>query len=338
MPDHSLPHDEAVADNEIARLKQELADYRWLFDTAEEAVIVLDMEANFIDCSRRYWEIYGFDSKEQLARGYPANVTTPFQPDGRDSHEKAYECMQQVHEKGHHEFEWLHRRRNGEEFLSFVKLERITFGGKPCIRGVIHDISAVRDLEQRAGERVRELAIQNRELEALSFLDPLTGVYNRRKFDAVLPYAWDAALRADHEPGILFVDIDFFKLYNDHYGHAAGDACLKVIADRIAATARRKIDFVVRYGGEEFVVITPDVTEPGLLGLAEAIRQQVEAAAIPHAYSPVVDHVTVSIGCSLGAPAQGCQDVHALLDTADRMLYQAKKAGRNRIAFARCGA
>ncbi len=328
---------DALPADELARLNQELADYQWLFHTAGEAVILLDEEARFIDCSQRYVDLYGFASKAELAAGYPENVATERQPDGRSTYEKAYEYIQRVHEQGSAAFEWLHRRVDGEEFLSYVRLERIRFGGRPCIRGVVEDISTVRSLAKPAEERVRKLADQYRELETLSLIDPLTGVYNRRKFDAVMPYAWDAAQRAGQALGILFIDIDFFKPYNDHYGHAAGDACLKVVAERIGNCTRRRTDFVVRYGGEEFVVILPEVNEERLAERAEAIRQAVAEAAVPHAYSPVADHVTISIGGAWGAPDCDCMNHHTLVESADRMLYQAKSAGRDRVELQRCG-
>ena len=327
---------DALPADELDRLKQELADYQWLFHTAGEAVILLDGEARFIDCSQRYVDMYGFASKAELAAGYPENVATERQPDGRSTYEKAYEYIQRVHEQGSAAFEWLHRRVDGEEFLSYVRLERIRFGGRTCIRGVVQDISTVRSLAKPTEERVRKLADQYRELETLSLIDPLTGVYNRRKFDAVMPYAWNAAKRAGQALGILFIDIDFFKQYNDHYGHTAGDACLKVVAERIGSCTRRRTDFVVRYGGEEFVVILPEVNAERLTDLAEVIRRQVAGAGIPHAYSPIADHVTVSIGGAWGAPACDCGNHHELVETADHMLYQAKSAGRNRVVTQHC--
>ncbi len=325
------------APDELARLEQALADYQWLFHTAGEAVILFDGEGRFIDCSQRYVDMCGFASKDELAAGYPQNVATERQPDGRSTYEMAYEYIQRVHEQGRVAFEWLQRRADGEEFLCYVRLERIRFGGRPSIRAVVQDIATVRSLETPADERVRMLADQYRELETLSLIDPLTGVYNRRKFDAVVPYAWNAAKRAGQALGILFIDIDFFKQYNDHYGHTAGDACLKVVAERIGHSTRRRTDFVVRYGGEEFVVILPEVNAERLADLAEVIRREVAGAGIPHAYSPIADHVTVSIGGVWGAPACDCANHHVLVEMADRMLYEAKSAGRNRVVTQHCG-
>ncbi len=314
-----------------------LEDYRRLFDAAGEALILLRPDGRFLDCSHRYWQMYGFASKAELAADYPHNVSTPRQPDGRDTYEVAYECIQRVMEQGRHAFEWLHRRCNGEEFLSWVQLERWTFGGEPAILGRVQDISTVRSLEALAEARVRELADRARELETLSFIDPLTGVYNRRKFDAVMPYAWDAARRAGQALGLLFIDIDFFKQYNDRYGHAAGDACLKVIATSLRDTARRRTDFVVRYGGEEFVVILPDVDEAAFAAFAEGLRRHVADLAIPHERSPVADHVTVSIGGAFGAPGCDCTAWTTVVESADRMLYRAKESGRNRVVVTACG-
>ena len=331
------PPDRNDAPDELARLEQALADYQWLFHTAGEAVILFDGEGRFIDCSQRYVDMCGFASKDELAAGYPQNVATERQPDGRSTYEMAYEYIQRVHEQGHVAFEWLQRRADGKAFLCHVRLERIRFGGQPGIRAVVQDIATVRSLDTPADERVRMLADQYRELETLSLIDPLTGVYNRRKFDAVMPYAWNAAKRAGQALGILFIDIDFFKQYNDHYGHTAGDACLKVVAERIGNATRRRTDFVVRYGGEEFVVILPEVNADQLAERAETIRRKVVEAGVPHACSPVACHVTVSIGGAHGAPGCDCTTHHTLMETADRMLYRAKSSGRNRVVLQRCG-
>jgi diguanylate cyclase (GGDEF)-like protein len=186
-----------------------------------------------------------------------------------------------------------------------------------------------RDITER--QRTEEALLRaTRELEALAHVDGLTNIPNRRYFDETLENEWRRAQRAQKPLAMLMVDIDFFKGYNDHYGHGAGDECLKKVAASLAQALVRPADLVARYGGEEFIAILPDTDAEGARLTAERLRSQVEQLALPHARSQVAPHITVSIGrtCSL-ASLEGTPQ--ALLDAADQMLYQAKAQGRNRV-------
>lgn len=169
-----------------------------------------------------------------------------------------------------------------------------------------------------------------RELEALAHVDGLTNIPNRRYFDEKLENEWRRAQRAQQPLAVLMVDIDFFKGYNDHYGHGAGDECLKKVAATLAQALVRPADLIARYGGEEFIALLPDTDAKGAHLAAERLRSQVEALALPHAHSQAAPHVTVSIGCACALPASHGLPL-ALLEAADRMLYQAKTQGRNRV-------
>lgn len=169
-----------------------------------------------------------------------------------------------------------------------------------------------------------------RELEALAHIDGLTGIPNRRYYDDKLENEWRRAQRDRKPLAVLMMDIDFFKGYNDHYGHGAGDECLKTVAATLAQALVRPADLIARYGGEEFIALLPDTDAAGAHLAAERLRSQVEAQALPHAKSQAAPHVTVSIGCAVALPSpQGLPK--ALLEAADRMLYQAKTQGRNRV-------
>jgi len=173
-----------------------------------------------------------------------------------------------------------------------------------------------------------------RELEELAHLDGLTNIPNRRYFDGKLENEWRRAQRARKPLAVLMVDIDFFKGYNDCYGHGAGDECLKKVAAALVQTLVRPADLIARYGGEEFIAILPDIgvnadTEGARLA-AERLRGRIEALALPHACSLVGPHVTVSIGCACVLPSPDSSP-STLLEAADRMLYQAKTQGRNRV-------
>jgi diguanylate cyclase (GGDEF)-like protein len=189
-----------------------------------------------------------------------------------------------------------------------------------------------RELELEVHERTRELTRANEQLEALSLTDALTGLANRRHFDNVLSNEWLRCRRGSHPLALMLLDVDWFKQYNDHYGHQAGDICLRAIGSELAAHARRGSDLAARYGGEEFVLIIPENDAQQARKLAEAIRCAVRARAIAHAKSPAAI-VTVSIGVAVVRPADPATP-ELLLCAADRALYRAKHRGRDRVETA----
>jgi len=190
---------------------------------------------------------------------------------------------------------------------------------------------------------------QSDELRRLTATDALTGIANRRAFDDGLQLEWRRALRSHAPLSLLMVDVDYFKRFNDTYGHPAGDACLRAVARVLAGTARRAGDLVARYGGEEFALFLPATNASDAFRLGESLCQSVAALAIPHAASAVAAHVTVSVGvATLVLPCDGVEPPRAarhdcdqsarclaapqaLLALADEALYAAKAAGRARV-------
>ena len=177
----------------------------------------------------------------------------------------------------------------------------------------------------------QQLELANAELKRLSSEDALTGIPNRRVFDATLEREWRRASRDQSSMSLILVDIDHFKAFNDTCGHNAGDACLTSVAQTLHETVNRPADLVARYGGEEFVVLLPQTHRQGSLFVAEKLRQGVEALQIPHRASPVADHVTISAGCTTACPSSA-DAARDLLVLADKALYQAKAAGRNQVS------
>ena len=167
-------------------------------------------------------------------------------------------------------------------------------------------------------------------LARLSFIDGLTGIANRRYLDERLQQEWRRALREDQLISLLLIDIDFFKKYNDFYGHLAGDDSLRQVASAIAQSAARGCDLAARYGGEEFTVLLPGENSDGAIAVAQKIMQAISELKIVHAVSEVSPLLTVSIGIATILP---CKDMtaDALLKMADRALYKAKASGRNRF-------
>ena len=169
-------------------------------------------------------------------------------------------------------------------------------------------------------------------LERLCMVDGLTGIYNRRRFDEYLAIEWKRAERDGSFLALSIIDIDFFKIYNDTYGHQAGDDCLKQVAHILAASVKRPADFVARYGGEEFASILPGTDRRGAAVVCENMRLKLTEAQIPHLHSPVIGYITISQGAACIQPAHG-NSIEYLLQMADKALYLAKKEGRNRIKY-----
>lgn len=180
-------------------------------------------------------------------------------------------------------------------------------------------------------ELLWQLVEANQALQRFCFLDGLTGIANRRRFEECLDLEWRRALRDATCLSVIMVDIDDFKIYNDTHGHRKGDQCLQRVAGALSGALRRPGDLLARYGGEEFVVLLcPGTHARGAAGVGKALRTRVEDLGIPRAHSRVSDRVTVSGGVATMVPRPGSSPA-ALVAAADQVLYQAKRAGRNRV-------
>ncbi|MBP6018426.1 MAG: GGDEF domain-containing protein [Burkholderiaceae bacterium] len=190
--------------------------------------------------------------------------------------------------------------------------------------------------QERAGSQLREtqerLLRANNALELLAREDSLTGLNNRREFEYTAQLEFKRALRDQHAIGLLMLDIDYFKRYNDTYGHQMGDECLRRVSAIIKAAVSRPGDLVARYGGEEFVVVLPNTSSIGSMKVAERIRKAVYDAAIPNETAPL-GILTISIGLQIVVPDED-DSVKTMVAAADKALYQAKTGGRNRCVVA----
>ena len=180
------------------------------------------------------------------------------------------------------------------------------------------------------------LKFQSDLLRNLVFLDGLSGVYNRRYFDQQLGVEWARAARNNTPLSVIMVDVDHFKLFNDRYGHQAGDDCLRQIALTLKSGLRRPADLVARYGGEEFACILPDTGFEDAMAIAQEMERMVRSHKIPHAFSPFDGVVTASFGLATRS-VQANGDALALVGLADAQLYQAKQTGRGRVCGAQLG-
>ena len=184
--------------------------------------------------------------------------------------------------------------------------------------------------------RERLLREQSAVLKTMSYTDGLTGIANRRHFDERLEEECARCRRAGLGLSLFIIDIDFFKPYNDRYGHLQGDQCLREVAQTLAGVLQRPGDLVARYGGEEFAAILPATDHEGAMRMAEMMRQAVQARALEHKDSTVAACVTVSIGVATHLPT-GSEDEKTLIEATDLGLYQAKRAGRNQIGSVTSG-
>jgi diguanylate cyclase (GGDEF)-like protein len=189
--------------------------------------------------------------------------------------------------------------------------------------------AALTDMAIKLTERERDLRSANRHLEALASIDGLSGLANRRSFDARLQVEWERAAGLKQPVALMMIDVDHFKLFNDNYGHLEGDQCLRVIAETLSAAASQSGDLAARYGGEEFVLLLPDTNLATALEIAGRLHHTVAALAIAHRLAPC-GHVTVSIGVASLTPIAG-SDPQALIEAADSGLYAAKRKGRNMV-------
>lgn len=259
--------------------------------------------------------------RKQLRR----NVATPF--------EELSEIVNELAEGNYKNIDYL-----SSIDASFSELKEFALGFKIMCKNLQSRETALEqakdDLEYQVEQRTLQLVELNKELEKLSSFDGLTGINNRRYFDNFLENEWQRSIRQKTPISLMILDIDFFKHYNDFYGHQAGDDCLKQVATSFKASLNRGTDLAARYGGEEFVAVLPDTDGPGAIELAEMIRKTIEDLKIDHEKSFVKKYITVSIGVATLIPTKGSSQSE-IISIADHALYGAKNEGRNKVKFSK---
>jgi len=235
-------------------------------------------------------------------------------------------CVAQSKAGTDHEADYRALTKDGQYIWirDVVHVVRKENGEVDSLIGFMFDITERKDTEQKLIELQKQL-------EELSFKDGLTGVFNRRMFDSVMEVEWANAKRNRQPLSIIMLDIDYFKQYNDYYGHIQGDECLKRVANVLACVATRSRDFFARYGGEEFILVLPETDEAAAFKIAERCRNMIFKAQIPHEKSLVSQLLTISIGISTITPTRNDEAIK-FIATVDKQLYVAKEKGRNSIA------
>lgn len=234
-------------------------------------------------------------------------------------------CIAQSKAGVDHEADYRALTKEGDEIWirDVVHVVRNEDGSPDSLVGFMFDISERKQIED-------QLLRLQKEFEELSYKDGLTGVANRRMFDSVLESEWVNARRCNQPLSVIMLDIDYFKQYNDHYGHIQGDDCLKQVAQVLSGAATRSRDFFARYGGEEFVMVLPETDADAAHKIAERCRNLIFKAQIPHEKSDVSQILTISLGVGTIIPTHK-DDAKDFIHSVDRQLYSAKKRGRNCI-------
>jgi diguanylate cyclase (GGDEF)-like protein/PAS domain S-box-containing protein len=234
-------------------------------------------------------------------------------------------CVAQSQAGTDHEADYRALTKDGDYvwIRDVVHVVRNEDGGVDSLIGFMFDISERKKTEEKL------LSLQ-KELEELSFKDGLTGIANRRMFDSIMEVEWANARRHNQPLSLIMLDIDYFKQYNDHYGHIQGDDCLKRVGQTLSSAATRSRDFFARFGGEEFVLVLPETDAKSAKMVAERCRKLIFKEQIPHEKSKISQILTISLGVGTIIPSHQ-DDPIGFIEEVDKRLYQAKQQGRNCI-------
>lgn len=310
-----------------------------VLDTAVDAIICINSQGIIDIFNHAAERIFGYKAEEVIGKNVKILMPEPYsgQHDGYINHyEKTGE--KKIIGIGR---EVIAKRSNGEIFPIELAVSEAVIDDHRFYTGIIRDITGRKksekqieqyqhQLEELVLEKTRKLEEANKQLQEMVNIDSLTGLSNRRYFDEVLNNEIRRAIRTRTDLSLLMCDIDYYKSYNDYYGHVQGDECLKNIADCFKNTFLRATDTVARFGGEEYAVILPDTNLEEARQSATRLCNMINKLNITHEASPIADHITISTGVACMHPDERLLDTE-LIQMADEALYQAKGNGRNRI-------
>jgi diguanylate cyclase (GGDEF)-like protein/PAS domain S-box-containing protein len=310
-----------------------------LLETAVDGIISIDSNGIIHTFNPAAEKLFGYSTDEVIGKSINMLMPEPYSSE-HDSYLKNYETtrVKKIIGIGR---EAVGKQKDGSVFPMRLSVGEAEVDGKAVYVGFVHDITESKNQENEikkhrdhlqalVDERTEELSIANEELQKLANIDSLTGLPNRRSFDETLQKEIQRAVRHKHALSLLMCDIDFFKKYNDTYGHLAGDECLIKVADCMKTSFKRASDLPARYGGEEFAVILPHTETEEALKLSNLFIENIKKLKIEHKDSDVSEFVTLSIGLVTVIPDK-ISVATTLIDAADKALYAAKHNGRNRI-------
>ncbi len=308
-----------------ALLRESEETYKTILMASPDDITIAELSGRIVMVSEAANRIFGYP----LGMGPGMSVMDFIAPEDRARAAADTLRMLEAGHPGPHEYQGV--RMDGSRFDIEVNNAAVRDrDGRPLRMVIIaRDISDRKQAEKRIRELVAQLETERDLARSSALTDSLTGLSNRRLFDISIANEFARHTRVGATLAVVMIDVDYFKRFNDSYGHLAGDDCLKRVACAIRAVASRATDVVARYGGEEFMVILPDTSRHGAATLANRIRDAVLQLAIPHATSEVSEFVTISLGV-VAAADHLLVDGDQLVALADQALYQAKRSGRNR--------
>jgi len=298
-------------------LSEEEERIRLMLDTSPLCCQIIAENFKTIDCNEAAAKLYGYANKQEYINNWDKECMPEYQPNGRLTREVVWEYGLKAIKDGYNFFEIMHQTPDGTPLPAEVTLVRVNYMGNEVVIAYTRDLRDIKKLEVKA--------------EEINY-DALTGIFNRRYFNENLERTIKSLSRACGMLSLMMVDIDFFKNYNDTYGHCTGDNCLISIAAALTKNMAREGDFVARYGGEEFAVVMPNTGEDGARFLADKLLESIRKLAILHENSNVANFVTISIGVTTGS-VRYTQKAMDYVNTADKALYMSKQSGRNRYTF-----
>jgi len=293
------------------------ARFSTLINSMDDVVFTIDKELNYSGLFGKWYTKIGLTEEKVVGK----NIREVFPDESHKIHEEsAIKAL-----KGEHVvYNWSLIANN--KYLFY----QISLSPMENSKGEIIGVVAIgRDITKKVIIE-NELKISNEKLKKLSFLDGLTNIPNRRYFDEYIARKWENVSEASVDFSMIMIDVDYFKAFNDTYGHIKGDECLKVISKEIKNCLRKPEDLICRYGGEEFAIVLPETSAKEAEIIAHRIRSKVEGLKITNNNSPINPYITVSIGFATMKPSKNTL-YKTLISNADKALYKAKEKGRNRI-------
>ena len=313
-----------------------------ILETANDGIITTDDKGLILAINHAVERDFGYSENEMLGKSINI-IMAPYMGEKHDDYMQKHLRKKETVLTGRM-LDVMGRRKDDSLFPIEITVSETRVKDKIFFTGIIRDISERKKYEKMVFDMMKELADAKNELEEantrlhyhnkaltkLSEHDALTGLANRRFLLDNLTREW-ARHQRNHNPlSVVMFDIDFFKTFNDHYGHQAGDECLKQIAEALEKAIDRPGDFIARYGGEEFIAVLPETNLNGACYIAEKIRNSIEKLQIKHSKSDIAEHVTISGGVACMHPSQS-NSYEQLIKYSDEALYEAKQTGRNRI-------
>jgi len=291
------------------------------FDSTPLCCQLWNRYLDIIDCNEATVKLYGFKDRQEYIDRFFIECLPYYQIDGQISYAKMLMLVKNAFKEEVKPFRWMQQLPNGTSLLTEVTLVRASYQDDDVVAWYTKDISDIMIMESR----IEALTIQANKI----YYDPLTGIYNRRYLDENLEQIISTLSSQSKKLTVMMIDIDCFKLYNDSYGHAEGDNCLKIVAEVLQHSVKRPSDFISRYGGEEFTAVLLDIDENGACIIAERMLENIRSKNIPHRRNIAAKCVTFSVGIATST-AKHTQNGEDYINEADEMLYKAKKKGRNR--------